>query len=413
MNIKQAFHLSFQSLLKNKVRALQSTSIFIVALISVFTVICIAQGLLNQIKIQVANYNFGVIWVSVYERMDTFSRDTLTDEDWQRLVQENPDLICAVSPIVYVFDYVDGLVYDDKLYGNNEVIIEGVNEDFIKINKVLQIEQGRFLQHMDVEREQNVCVIGSNIANKIIDGNALGQSVKIAGNNFSVIGVLKEIDVDAENWNNTVLLPSSCALKITGADYRAETFGGIGSYFSSYFVGVTSAESVVDARVAIRSMLESCLNTTDVANITPLKWQEKQMSQGLSVVFAPFVLFSFLVLMVGGCGIMNMMVVLVKERTKEIGIRKAFGATNTDIQKQFLCESVCITIIGCVVGIVFAVPIIYIVCAILHLPLDVIGIPLIPLVGTVLVAVGTGMLFGTYPAQQAAKLEPVAAINSD
>ncbi len=123
-----------------------------------------------------------------------------TDEDWQRLVQENSDLICAVSPIVYVFDYVDGLVYDDKLYGNNEVIIEGVNEDFIKINKVLQIEQGRFLQHMDVEREQNVCVIGSNIANKIIDGNALGQSVKIAGNNFSVIGVLKEIDVDAENW---------------------------------------------------------------------------------------------------------------------------------------------------------------------------------------------------------------------
>ncbi len=389
MNIKQAFHLSFQSLLKNKMRALQSTSIFIVALISVFTVICIAQGLLNQIKIQVANYNFGVIWVSVYERMDTFSRDTLTDEDWQRLVQENSDLICAVSPIVYVFDYVDGLVYDDKLYGNNEVIIEGVNEDFIKINKVLQIEQGRFLQHMDVEREQNVCVIGSNIANKIIDGNALGQSVKIAGNNFSVIGVLKEIDVDAENWNNTVLLPSSCALKITGADYRAETFGGIGSYFSSYFVGVKSAESVVDARVAIRSMLESCLNTT------------------------PFVLLSFLVLMVGGCGIMNMMVVLVKERTKEIGIRKAFGATNTDIQKQFLCESVCITIIGCVVGIVFAVPIIYIVCAILHLPLDVIGIPLIPLVGTVLVAVGTGMLFGTYPAQQAAKLEPVAAINSD
>ena len=241
MNIKQAFHISFQSLLKNKMRALQSTSIFIVALISVFTVICIAQGLLNQIKIQVANYNFGVIWVSVYERMDTFSRDTLTDEDWQRLVQENPDLICAVSPIVYVFDYVDGLVYDDKLYGNNEVIIEGVNEDFIKINKVLQIEQGRFLQHMDVEREQNVCVIGSNIANKIIDGNALGQSVKIAGNNFSVIGVLKEIDVDAENWNNTVLLPSSCALKITGADYHAETFGGIGSYFSSYFVGVKSA----------------------------------------------------------------------------------------------------------------------------------------------------------------------------
>ncbi len=411
MDIKQLFRLSFQSLLKNKMRTLQSTLIFVIGLVSVFTVVCVAQGLLNQIKMQVANYNSGVIWVSVFERMDTFSRDTLTDEDWQNLIKENPDLIYAVSPMIYVSDYVDGFVYDNKLYNNSNINIEGINEDFYKIIHVLQVKQGRFLQNMDIEREQNVCVIGSNIANKIMGGNALGQSLKIAGTNFSVIGVLAEIDLDAENWNDTILLPSTCALKITGADFRPETFSGIGSYFSSYFVGVTSAENTVEAHAAIRSMLDSCLNETDAANITSLDWQGKQMSQGLSMVFAPFALFAFLILLVGGNGIMNMMIALVEERTKEIGIRKAFGATNKDIQKQFLCESVCISMLGCVVGIFLAVPIIYIVCDVLHLPLDVLGVPFLPLVITALISVGVGMIFGTYPAGKAAKLEPVAAIS--
>lgn len=413
MDVKQILRLSLQSLIKNKIRALQSTVIMIIGLTAVFTVVYIAQGLLNQIKMQVSNYNSGTIWVNVFERADTYSRDTLTNKDWRRLVQENPNLIDAVSPMIYVFDFVDGCTYNGKLYNSTDISVNGVNEDFARINTALRIEQGRFLHNMDVEREQNVCVVGNTVAEKIMGGSALGQTVKIAGENFYVVGVLQEIDLDSENWNNVLLIPSSTALKITGADFRPETFGGTGAYYSSYFVNVVNTENVTEASQAIRAMLQEHLHDTDVANITALDWQGKQMSYGLSLMFAPFVLFVFIILIVGGVSIMNTMVAFVTERTKEIGIRKAFGASHIDIKRQFLAESICISLTGSMVAIILALPVCYFICSILHLPIDVAGIPLLPLISTLLVAIGTGIVFGTYPAQQAAKMEIVDAINSD
>ncbi len=413
MAIKQILQLSLQSLYKNKVRALQATVVLVIGLTAVFTVVYMAQGLLNQIKMQVANYNSGAIWVNVFERADTYSRDNLTDDDWRQLAQDNPDLIDAVSPMIYVFDFIDGCTYNGKLYNSSDYNINGVNEDFAKINKALRIEQGRFLQSMDIEREQKVCVVGSAVAEKIMGGNALGQTVKIAGENFSVVGVLQEIAFDSENWNSVLLIPASTAQRIAGADWRPETFGGVGAYYSSYFVNIVSPEKLAEARQAILNMLHEHLRDTDAANVTSLDWQGRQMSQGLSLMFAPFVLFVFIILMVGGVAVMNTMVAFVKERTKEIGIRKAFGATSKDIERQFLWESVCLSLVGSFAAVVLALPVSYAVCSILHLPVDVAGIPLLPLMATLLVAVLVGMVFGTYPAKQAAKMEPVAAINAD
>ena len=327
----------------------------------------------------------------------------------------------AVSP--FVFDHTLGgnIWYGDKCF--DEAIFVGVNENYLNARPDEKLAEGRFIQYMDCRREQNVCVVSSDVANELMGGDALGKTLKIWGANCTVVGIMEK--TGRSNNDECIYVPYTNALKITGE--RIEK-GYLGDYYSNRFVLLANGvDNIANARRAIEQEVSAIVG--EAANID--KWFLTCASElffyevgkgGTYSLGFNLMLGATVILVIGGVGIMNVMLASVRERTKEIGIRKAFGATEQDIKHQFILEAVIIGLLGGVIGVVlgevasFAVPVI-----IDSISFDASGVtyPMAdldivlsawPILLALVVSVGVGVIFGTYPAQQAAKMEIVDAL---
>ncbi len=395
MDIRQALVMAVKSLLARKVRSLLTMLGVIVGVAAVIAIMTIGRGTLAQVEEQFEHLGANMITVNIYSRDSTRQ---ISVEDMYALVEENPDLLCDLSPSVGLSG---GIKYGNTRYGKTAVA--GVGEDYPK-TQLLELAEGNFLQYMDVERRSNVCVVGSYVAEKIMGGQALGNTLKIRGRNYTVIGVLIAYDeFSVQNGEGSVddivYIPYSNVLKM-----------GETAFVSNYTLNSVTRDCSEAAVAAIEAELLDCYASDDYFKVVSQKERMAMLLAMQNSMLSVLSAIAGIALLVGGVGIMNIMSVSVSERTREIGVRKSFGARKRDIRLQFIIEAGSTSAVGGLLGLASGLVVSLIACWFRQLPFQLAPDAMLLSFG---VSVGLGVVFGFLPANRAARLEPIDALRYD
>lgn len=391
MSIIQAFKLALKSLSSSKMRAFLTMLGIIIGIAAVIALVSLMNGMTNEIVSSFESMGVNNITVTIANRGGNINVST---EDLQAFVDENPELISGMTPTLNVSSVVKK--------GNTSLSytsVTGVSEFYDEI-KSLELTRGHFLTYLDVKMADKVCVIGSYVANELFPGeNPIGNTLKINGNAFRVIGVLEATaDSKERTDDDTVIIPYTSAEKISYN--RANT----------YTVSAVSKDLSAQAQSAIEKFLSKELGDDNLFQVIALSLITDTLNEMLDKMSLLLIGIAAISLLVGGIGIMNIMLVSVTERTREIGIRKALGATPWDILSQFVVEAITTSAIGGALGIVVGI-------FLANSLGNAIGIKVAISFGAILISVtvsaGIGVIFGYLPAKKAAKLTPIEALRYD
>ncbi|MCL5019684.1 MAG: ABC transporter permease, partial [Patescibacteria group bacterium] len=279
----------------------------------------------------------------------------------------------------------------------------GVNHEFAEAFN-WGVEQGRFLNLNDLNKWRKVVVIGSKIKDELFgDKDAVGKEIKLDGQRFEVVGVMASKRVFENDWGDRVLLPYTTAAKrMIGNDYLA-----------TLIVYTKSGQSAKTAAEEIRRVLKRYKDHGDEFRIETAESQIQEVNKVFGIMKMVVGSIAFISLLVGGIGIMNIMLVSVTERTREIGIRKALGAKRKDILVQFLIESSFLCLCGGMLGVLFGLGLGFSLSQIItHLAKQTFT-SVVSIEATMIALAFSalwGTIFGVYPAWKAARLDPVVAL---
>ena len=413
MNYGQSFRLAIKALATSKMRSLLTMLGIIIGVAAVIIILALGNGLTGMVQQQVDKLGVNMMMTYVWGRGDG-STSTLDPQDMYDLVEENPDVLSGVSPYVNAQATVrkgDEKFDKTSLYGVSEVMFNNSTKGTIDGGE--KLGQGRFLSWLDVERRSQVCVIGSYLAENAFGGDALGQTLTINGQAYTVIGVLEQIRENMEEGgpDDQVYIPYENALEMLGT--RNVTL---------YMFTSTSGETAAAARMVIDSMLlEHFDGDYDAFYTQTMAEQAEMINLMMGVAMGVLVAIAAISLLVGGIGIMNIMLVSVTERTREIGIRKSLGAKRRDIRRQFVIEAGTTSAIGGLLGIglgcLLAMGLGALFGGMLSAQMGGAVFNATPTLGAIAisfgVSVGIGVLFGYLPANKAAKLNPIDALRYD
>ena len=298
--------------------------------------------------------------------------------------------------------------------------VYGVSEAFFKEDTkgTMQGEtlaEGRFLSYIDVERHQNVCVIGDYLAQTAFRGDALGKTISLGGVPYTVIGVLsKSGDSSEGSADDVIYIPYENAQRMATGTMMM----GTGEMF---LLTCTSRDTASAAKGIVEKRLYKTYQSSDYYMVMTSAEMMDAMNTMMNTMMIVLVAIAAISLLVGGIGIMNIMLVSVTERTREIGIRKSLGAKQKDIRGQFVIEAGTTSAVGGVLGIVFGLLLAraatIAVGAIMSSSMNGITFSAVPTLSDIAVSfgvsVGIGVLFGYLPANKAAKLNPIDALRYD
>ncbi|MBU3819859.1 MAG: ABC transporter permease [Candidatus Faecalibacterium intestinavium] len=372
----------------------------IIGVTAVIVIVGLGTGMTNSVRESFASMGINSMTVSVWGRGT--SRNATVD-DFYRIVEENPVWLEAASPEIYMNGTVK-VATESYNYTN----VKGVNEEYLGM-KSCRVAQGRGIQYMDIQENKNVCVIGAYLARIAFNGNAVGETIKVGANKFRIVGVLapkvEQEDMQEGSEDDCVYVPYSTAMRLSAM-----------SIPNSYVVTMTDENYATQAKAALEEGLYAIYNDENAYYVYSMSEQLEVMNETISMVIIVLTLIASISLLVGGIGIMNIMLVSVTERTREIGIRKALGAREGAILLQFVMEAATTSALGGVLGIVMG----YILAAAINkiMPLIMeVDSYVTPTIGSVVVAfgisVGIGVFFGYLPARRAARLNPIDALRYD
>ena len=412
MNYGQSFRLALKSLATSKMRSILTMLGIIIGVASVIVILALGNGIQGMIDEQVAKLGINTIVTYTWGRGDGSTMD-LDPSDMYRLVEEHPDVLSGVSPYVSLQATIrkgDEKLDQTKLYGVSEVMFNDRSRSTIDGGESL--DRGRFLSYLDAQRRQPVCVIGAYLAQELFEGDPLGQTLSIDGRSYTVIGILKQIQEDMQEGgsDDQLYLPYENALEILGE-----------RYVTLYMFTSTSGSTAGAAKQVIDTYLFDYFQDPEAYYIQTMEEQANMINAMMGVAIGVLVAIAAISLLVGGIGIMNIMLVSVTERTREIGIRKSLGAKRKDIRRQFVIEAGTTSAIGGLLGIglgyLLATGVGSILGASLSAQMNGATFSAAPTPGAVLisfsVSVGIGILFGYLPANRAAKLNPIDALRYD
>ena len=383
--IKEYFSISFRSVFSHKVRAILTTLGVVIGVASVILLMSLGNSAKAEAANQIRSIGSNLIYINVLDTQGNLP------EDWLETIKEDAK-IDAYSPLIS--SSVNYIVEGQT----QTVTISGVNEDYAYINS-LSMTSGRFLSKEDIDYSVPSVVLGSKIPNLLFPNQeVLGSTLLIKGMPFQVVGVVEERGTNFGGDNDLMVYISS---------EFASRMSGFSSPVKIFYIAAESEDTIDFSLNRIETYLDYIFPSQDSYNAF-------SQSQILSVMDTLMGLLTTLLtgiasisLIVGGIGIMNIMLVTVRERTKEIGIRKALGARQSQILLQFLIEAVIITVLGGLFGLIIS----YLGALLISFLTDfnvVLGWD------SVTISLGfsltIGLIFGIYPAYTASKLEPVEAL---
>lgn len=377
--------------MNNKMRAFLTMLGIIIGVGSVILIMSLGNGMTTQVKDSFESIGTQSIQVGIMGRGST---RTFTDDDMYEFVEENRDIIKAYSPELNV----SATIRPDGWNENLTTTVKGVGEEYLTV-KSYDNAQGRFFTYVDCYARRKVCYVGAYYdSTEVYNGKALGSAIKINGDIYEIIGVADEITDknDEDGADNFIVIPYTLAA-------RMSRMGTI----NSYTLLASSDETVIEARSAMQNRLYEAYGDEDAYMVIAMSEILDTLTEMMDTMFLVIACIAGISLLVGGIGIMNIMLVSVTERTREIGIRKALGAKGRDIKLQFVIEAMTTSLIGGIFGILFGV-----------LGANGAGglldIEAVPTVGSIVlsvgISVGIGVLFGYLPAKKAAQLNPIDAL---
>lgn len=382
--------MSFVNIIKNKLRSVLTMLGVIIGVASIIALISIVQGATNNISNEVIKLGGNKVFVNVF---GTALKQGLTETDAERIAAI--DNIAGVSPTISGKATV---VYGSKVL--KDITVEGKNEVYFNADPEL-VSSGRSINILDLESKNQVAVIGSNIARELFFGiNPIGEKIIINSLTYTVIGTLREsAGFSLSSTNDTVIIPYTTALRSLGVKNI--------STLDAYLKDTNLADETI---LEIKGILNQAFNYNEDAfkiyNMGDIIASFQSIMSMMSLLLAGIAAIS---LVVGGIGIMNMMLVSVTERTTEIGLRKALGATPFAIRLQFIVEAIMLSLTGGIIGLVAGALLAYLLARI-------IGIDVSVSVSTNLLALGfsatVGIVFGYMPAGKASRLNPIDALRS-
>ncbi|MGE5629224.1 MAG: ABC transporter permease [Solirubrobacterales bacterium] len=385
----QIFKMAIKSITANKIRSFLTMLGVIIGVSSVIIAVGFAKGSTKNITDSLSTLGTNLININITGRGSNIN---LSYSQLQQFQQENSDIISSVAPQASLSGKVKA---GDK---NRSTTILGTTSDYADINSVT-VQSGRFLLSFDTDYNQKVAVVGTAVVNDIYGGsNPVGQTIKVLGQEFKVVGVLTETqNGTASTTDDRVIIPISAATKLNkDATIR------------SFSVKAVSADTVNTAVDKLDTFLYKMYKNEDLYRVTNMANVLSTLSSITGTMTAVLAGIAAISLIVGGIGIMNIMLVSVTERTREIGIRKAIGAKKGNILTQFLIEALVITGIGGITGIIMACGVIHFIIGGFNIVPEVYSIPWMLLAFGISLIIG--IVFGMYPANKAANLNPIDAL---
>ncbi|MDY3918577.1 MAG: ABC transporter permease [Candidatus Limivivens sp.] len=385
MKLKQSFKMAVSAIISNKMRSFLTMLGIIIGVLSVTLLISIVQGGTGSITESMDDLGGDQIIVSI---MDHHKKLTYTE----LRSLEGTGGIRVVSP------HLNSSGVAKAARNSTDITIHGVTPAYQDVQG-FDLENGRNFTDLDLEERLNVCIIGTGVAEDLFGNtDVLDSSIRILGIDYKIIGILEEEDNAMLNSDN-----SSVYIPLTNAQRLLKQ-----TAITSFYLTAESEDTLFTAQNTIDDYLLQKYGSEDsytIMNMSNIIDMMNTVMDTLSIMLGGIAAIS---LLVGGIGIMNIMLVSVTERTKEIGIRKAIGAQRSDITVQFMIESVLISLIGGIIGMAIS----QIVLSILNVLFPDYHFAISLSVGALALgfSIGVGLLFGIYPANKAAKLKPIHAL---
>jgi putative ABC transport system permease protein len=402
MKWKNLMKVAFQSILRHRMRSFLTMLGIIIGVGAVIALVSIGDGAQVQIQNQIASLGTNLLMIMPWsEQRRNVSQgagnmNTLTLDDFET-IQKKATLLQGISPDVRGSGQV---IAGSKNWSTS---IEGVSEAYLTIRN-WSLDQGSFFTDRDLKTRNKVAVLGKTVVDQLFaDQSPIGASIRIGNVPFKVIGVLvaKGQSANGRDQDDLILTPATTAYYRLGGSRRPLTM----------MASVISKEQMTDAQEEIRQILrtEHKLRADDDDNFT-IRSQTDIVETATSVTRMLTILLGSIAgvsLVVGGIGIMNIMLVSVTERTREIGIRLAIGARGSDVLTQFLIEAIILSLFGGVIGILAGIGSGYGIGRAVGMP---IAVNPVVMAVAFLFSGAVGVFFGFYPARKAAALDPIVAL---
>jgi len=409
-DIYENLRMALSTLLANKLRSFLTVFGVVIGVITVMLIASIISGIDVSVKKEVESFGTRSIFLSKYNPGIHVGRLSREERMRKELTYDDAVALQSLPAVEISVPFLDitNNFFGQKLLvsGGGKttagVALQGTLPEFERAGTQV-ISEGRFFTQSENDTKQDVCVIGSKVADDFFKfGSPVDQTIKIGADDFRVVGVLQKreqflISGGSDDQNNVIYLPYEVARKLKpNAD-------------DVYIMAVARAGMMDEAKDQVRDMLRvrrqvpfAAADNFGMETAESILDNFRSITAGLAIAM---VVISSVGLMVGGIGVMNIMLVSVTERTREIGVRKAIGAKRSDIMWQFLIEAATLTGIGGIVGLSIG----WLLTLLLSLLLPS-YVPLWAPIGGLVASVGIGLIFGLWPAWKAARLDPIESL---
>lgn len=385
MRILQSIKMALKSVKSNKLRSILTMLGIIIGVASVIVLVSIAQGSTKNVTSRINQLGTNLLMVN------TYSTDLELTED---KISELGDLngVKAISPVV------SGRVTAKKDRTTSQVSLTGTNAAYSDVRDA-KVKQGRFITDLDVEYRQKVVVLGSETTSTLFGAsNPVGEHIQLDGVSYKVVGVLASKGSSmGQGGDNTIIVPLSTGERLVGSTTISTVYLKGKSEDQMDFV-------MNEVKMKMASLYPGKSDDYGVTNQQDVMDTMSSVSETMTLMLGGIASIS---LLVGGIGIMNIMLVSVSERTKEIGIRKAIGAKRRDILLQFLIEAVVLSALGGIIGILSGLGLGELVSTLTSMS---ISFSTSVILYSFLFSLVVGVVFGVFPANKASKLNPIQAL---
>ena len=388
--------MSLKNIKSNKMRSFLTMLGIIIGVAAVISMMTIVQGVMDAQMKQYESLGAGTLIISA---PGTSLKKGLTSAELETLA--SVDGVDGISPEVSVTTTAS---YEGTVY--KKISVTGYGTDYFRHNKDL-VKLGRAFYENETDGDVNVCIVDKNFVSTILKGHqALGSMIQLGGYTYTIVGIQKEDDSimgsssDNSSLDGSVIIPYRNAMKL-GNSYN------IAAAVVYIKDGYTNSQVATDLRNVLSKIYNGKENSYSVINYESLVKMMNQMKTMLTSMLGGI---AGIALLVGGIGIMNMMLVSVTERTKEIGLRKALGAEPIRIQLEFLLEAVTLSLMGGFVGVGVGIGISYVGSILMKFDFKIMSDAIVLGVGF---SIAVGVIFGWAPASRGSKLNPIDALRSE